>query len=325
MMMAPTQNRTRKEASVLHQPIVQTRFEALYRAALVAIAIVLLAACSPPSGDLKAGSFETPEAAAKALIAALEQPAPEPLLAVLGEEYRDDLVTADWDFEFESRLAIAQGAKNRLELSKEGADKTILLIGPKSWPFPAPIVRVEQAWRFDMDEGLEEIVDRRVGKNELKAIALSRAYVDAQIEYARSDRNGNGRLEYAQRLVSTKGQHDGLYWPSEGGEDESPFGPLVKGAESYLEKTEPGDPFFGYYLRILTKQGAHPPRRAYDYVIGGHMVAGFGLVAYPANYGVTGIMTFVVNHLGKVYEKDIGPFTEMAEFNPDETWRLVED
>ncbi|MCZ6785366.1 MAG: DUF2950 family protein [Proteobacteria bacterium] len=294
-------------------------------AAIVAASLALLLGCAHAPAEPGAERFDTPEAAAAALLEALEQKAPDALLDIVGHQYRDELVTADWDYEHEERLRIVAASREQLELSKDGDDKVLMLLGPDGWPLPLPIVREGTSWRFDMDAGLTEMIDRRVGRNELAAIALLGAYVDAQIDYARVDRNGDEVLEYAQRLVSSEGQRDGLYWPSEGEDAESPFGPLVEGAESYLETTEPGDPFFGYYLRILTKQGPNPPGGRYDYVINGHMIAGFALAAYPAEYGVTGVMTFVVNHGSKIHEKDIGAFAEVSEYDPDDTWHVVED
>ncbi len=151
------------------------------------------------------------------------------------------------------------------------------------------------------------------------------AYVDAQIEYARYDRDGDDVLEYAQRLASSPGQRDGLYGEAEPDEDLSPFGPLVQGAERYLETKQPGDPLKGYYFQILTRQGSNPPGRAYDYVINGNMIAGFALVAYPADYGNSGVMTFVVNHRGVVQQKDLGEPPDMDAYDPDDTWSEVED
>ena len=200
-----------------------------------------------------------------------------------------------------------------------------LIVGEEEWPFPILIVQEEEGWSFDTEDGIEEIVDRRIGRNELAAIAIARAYVDAQIEYARSDRDGDDVLEYAQRLASTPGERDGLYWEAESEEDLSPFGPLMQGAERYLETKEPGDPIKGYYFRILTRQGGNPPGGSHDYVINGNMIAGFALVAYPADYENSGVMTFVVSHRGKVHQKDLGEFSEMDEYDPDHTWTEVED
>jgi hypothetical protein len=295
------------------------------KAAFTTGSLALLLGCGDTGPPPEFQSFDNPDAAAAALLEALGQEAPEALLDIVGHQYRNELVTADWDFEHESRLKIVEASIEKLELSKSGEDRVVMLIGPDGWPFPTPIVREGTSWHFDLEDGLDEMIDRRVGRNELAVIEFLHAYVDAQIDYAREDRNGDGTLQYAQRLASTKGKRDGLYWPSEGEDDVSPFGPLVDGAESYLESTEPGAPLFGYYFKTLKKQGPKRSGRAHDYVIDGRMVAGFGLVAYPADHGVTGVMTFVVNHRGKIREKDIGPFAGMSEYDPDDTWSLVED
>ncbi len=180
-------------------------------------------------------------------------------------------------------------------------------------------------WRFDTQEGIQEIVDRRIGRNELAAIAIARAYVDAQIEYATEDRNNDGVLGYAQRLASSPGKRDGLYWEAEPDEELSPFGPLVLGAERYLETKRPGDPIKGYYFRVLTRQGENPPGGRYDYVVDRNMILGFALVAYPADYENSGVMTFVANHRGKIHQKDLGEFGDLDEYDPDDTWTEVED
>ena len=202
-----------------------------------------------------------------------------------------------------------------------------LVLGKEEWPFPMPLVRGEDGrWSFDTEEGLEVIVDRRIGRNELAAIAIAHAYVDAQIEYALEDHDGDEVLEYAQRLASSDGQHDGLYWESAPGEAESPLGPLVAGAEQYLDTVQPGDPIRGYRFRILTRQGPNPPGGAYEYVLDGDMIAGFALVAAPAEHGNTGIMTFVVNHTGRVYQKDLGAESAKVDaYDPDASWTLVEE
>jgi hypothetical protein len=180
-------------------------------------------------------------------------------------------------------------------------------------------------WRFDTAEGIEELIDRRIGRHELVAIEIARTYVDAQIEYAKEDRDRDEVLEYAQRLASTPGQRDGLYWVTEPGEPESPFGPLIKGAERYFEHKQPGDPIQGYFFQILKRQGENPPGGAYDYVINGNMIAGFALVAWPERHGESGVMTFVVNHQGKAWQKDLGPFHGMDAYDPDDSWSLVGD
>jgi hypothetical protein len=289
-------------------------------------ALLLLPALGCQETDPQAQKiFATPEAAVEALLDAIERDDAEALLEVLGPEHRDAIITPDWEAERDARQKISEAAKRRQELGKVEDGVVELIIGEAEWPFPILIVQEEAGWRFDTAEGIEEVIDRRVGRNELAAIAIARAYVDAQIEYAREDRDGDDVLEYAQRLVSTPGQRDGLYWEAESEEDLSPFGPLVQGAERYLETKQPGDPLRGYYFRIVTRQGGNPPGGRYDYVINGNMIAGFALVAFPADHGNSGVMTFVVNHQGKVYQKDLGALTGMDEYDPDDSWNLVED
>jgi hypothetical protein len=269
-------------------------------------------------------TFTTPEAAAEAFLEAVERDDVDAVLAILGREYQDAIITPDWDAQRDARMEIAEAAKERQELSEVEEGVVQLILGAEDWPLPISIVREEGVWRFDTEEGIEEIVNRRIGRNELVAIAIARAYLDAQIEYAREDRDGEGVLEYAQRLASTPGEKDGLFWEAKSEDDLSPFGPLARGAERYLETIEPGDPIKGYYFHVLTRQGENPPGGRYDYVINGNMLAGFALVAFPADYGNSGVMTFVVSHHGKVYQKDLGEFTGMDEYDPDESWTEVE-
>ena len=290
-----------------------------------AVLILALAAGCAGGWTQPQRTFATPEAAARAFLDALERDDLDGLLGILGPEYRDQIVTPDWDAEREARKDIADAAKETYTLHEIDQGEAELLVGAESWPFPIPIIREEAMWRFDTQEGIEEIVDRRIGRNELTAIAVAHAYVDAQIEYAREDRTNDGALEYAQRLPSSEGTRDGLYWEAESGEELSPFGPLVLGAERYLETKQPGDPIRGYYFQVLTRQGENPPGGRYDYVVNGNMTLGFALVAYPADHGNSGVMTFVVNHRGKIHQKDLGEFGGMDEYDPDDTWIEVED
>ena len=294
------------------------------RAMLAALLLLLTPGCQGADTQSQR-TFATPEAAVEALLDAVEHDDVDALLGILGREHESALVTPDWDAERDARQKIVEAAKRTHELSKVEDGVVEWIIGEDEWPFPILLVQEEEGWRFDTQEGIEEIVDRRIGRNELAAIAIARAYVDAQIEYARRDRDGDDVLEYAQRLASTPGKRDGLYWEAESEEDLSPFGPLVQGAERYLETKQPGDPIRGYYFQLLTRQGGNPPGGRYDYVINGNMIAGFALVAYPADYGNSGVMTFVVNQRGKVYQKDLGEFTGMDEYDPDDTWTEVED
>ena len=289
-------------------------------------ALLLLPALGCQEADTQAQrTFATPEAAVEAFLDALERDDVDALLGILGREHEGAIVTPDWDAERDARQKIVEAAKQAQELSQVDEGVVELIVGEEEWPFPILIVQEEEGWSFDTEEGIEELVDRRIGRNELAAIAIARAYVDAQIEYARSDRDGDDVLEYAQRLASTPGERDGLYWEAESEEDLSPFGPLMQGAERYLEKLQPGDPIKGYYFRILTRQGGNPPGGSHDYVINGNMIAGFALVAYPADHENSGVMTFVVSHRGKVHQKDLGEFSEMDEYDPDHTWTKVED
>jgi hypothetical protein len=218
------------------------------------------------------------------------------------------------------------------------SDTLVLVeVGDDLWPFPVPIVKRDGGWFFDTDAGKDELLSRRVGKNELTTLPAMRAYVDAQREYASSDHDGDEVLEYAQRLVSSPGKEDGLYWPPEFEGDESPLGPLVAfaQAEGYSpelrdEKEIERGPYHGYYFKILTRQGKYAPGGKYDYVINGNMIGGFAMVAWPAEYGSSGVMTFIVNQQGRVYQKDLGPKTsklaiKMKTYDPDPSWTLSPD
>jgi hypothetical protein len=253
------------------------------------------------------------------------------------------LVSGDRVADASAYQTFARNASDRTRLETKSDATATVYIGKEDWPFPIPLEKAAGgAWFFDTEAGKAEILARRIGANELATIKVCQAYVAAQRDYASKDRDGSEVLQYAQRLLSTPGPKDGLYWkaaPGAGagaaaaGEEPSPFGPLVAQAalEGYAEDQAIGaEPFHGYYFRILTRQGAAPPAGRYDYVINGRMIAGFALVACPARYGASGVMTFVVSHQGKVYEKDLGPDTHrlvrgMKEYNPDSSWRVVKD
>jgi len=210
----------------------------------------------------------------------------------------------------------------------EADDRRLLQLGQKLWPFPFPVLKGDDGkWAFDTEAGLEEIVNRRIGENELEAIATMRAYVEAQDDYASEDRDGDGVEEYAQKLISSPGATDGLYWPPDQGDGESPAGNLDK---AELDDARKGEGYFGYRFRILTGQGERIAGGAYDYIINGNMIAGFGLIAWPAKYAETGVKTFMVNQQGVVYETDLGPATDdivryIDRFNPDDSWSIVQD
>ena len=296
------------------------------QAAHLAAALLTLTAVSAPGDAGAQRRFDSADAAMKAMVAEIESDDQQAIFEILGAEYKDRLVTSDWDAERPVREKIAAAAKEKLEAKPIDGDRMEWILGSEEWPFPFQTVRGDDgSWTFDTEQGIEAILDRRIGRNELSAIALVNAYVDAQIAYAKEDRNGSGVLEYAQRLASTEGQRDGLYWESAPDEPESPFGPLVKGAETYLDTVEKGDPIRGYYFRVLNGQGEHAPGGAHSYVVNGNMIAGFALVAYPAEYGNTGVMTFIVNNRGLIQQKAIEEFEEIDVYDPDDSWVEVEE
>ena len=209
----------------------------------------------------------------------------------------------------------------------ESGKPAVLVVGQSDWPFPIPIVEKDGEWQFDTVTGREEILARRIGRNELATIQTCLAYYDAQNEYAEVTKDKNGMPVYAQRIISSPGKKDGLYWPAAEGQPDSPLGEAVAAATRQGYRIGGGRiPYHGYYYRILTRQGPTAPGGALDYVVRGSMIGGFGLVAYPAQYGNSGVMTFLVNHKGEVFEKDLGPGTAkiaagMTSFNPDHTWK----
>lgn len=278
--------------------------------------------------------FPSPAEARQALISAVRAKDHAALRTIFGPIARElepgDPVEQATEFEHFARH-VAEG----VELLTESEQRATLVIGAKKWPFPVPIVKKGEGWLFDTQEGREEILSRRIGKNELLAIKACRAHVDAQREYyAMAEPDGDQLPKYAQQMMSSPGRRNGLYWPTAAGAKESPLGPLVARAkeEGYLQEgSESGPrPFHGYYFRILKRQGASAPGGKFDYVINGNMVAGFALVAYPAKWGVSGVMTFIVNQRGRVYQKNLGPKTaeiarRMKAYNPDLTWKIAQE
>jgi hypothetical protein len=251
--------------------------------------------------------------------------------AIFGPEAKD-LLSGDPKQDAIEFATFAQLIEQFSQLVQKADDRFVLNLGDQNWPFPIPLVKKDGAWFFDTAAGKEEIVNRRIGEDELIAIGVCRTYLAAQREYASEDRAGDGVLRFAQKLRSSPGQKDGLYWPAAPDEDPSPFGPFIAEvhAEGYGGKTAEGQPqpFHGYRFRILTAQGASAPGGAYDYIINGNMIAGFALVAYPAYWGESGVMTFVVNQWGKVYERNLGPESAdlaaaMTDFDPDQDWTAV--
>lgn len=293
-------------------------------------ALVVLVTVGGANALAEPQAFPSPEAAAQALRDALEADDGEALRAIFGPEYADDLIGSDIAIVREGMRQTLEAMRAATALLPEADDSVILTIGRQAFPFPVPIVREGESWYFDSAAGLEEVLDRRIGENELAAIEALRAYVQAQIEYASADRDGDQVLEYAQRVISTPGQRDGLYWASAPGEPVSPFGPFIAEISALIQGKELGDPYRGYYYRVLKGQTEHAPGGAYEYVINGNMIAGFAMLAWPAEYGETGVMTFQVSHQGDVLEADLGPKTaEVAPafdaYDPDATWTEVSD
>ena len=290
-------------------------------------AIIVIAACVQANAQQR---FKNPDEATAALIAAARVDDPKAVVAILGPAGRAIIESGDKvaDKNAREKFLAAYDAAHRV--SNEGENKAILVIGQNDWPFPIPLVRNDGEWIFDAAAGQQEILFRRVGRNEQNAIQVCLAYVDAQNEYALMDPQKNGVAVYAQRVVSRPGKKDGLYWPTTEGELSSPLGELaaVAASEGY-RPSEDRAPYYGYYYKILQGQGSAASGGAYDYIERGKMIGGFALVAYPAEYRNSGVMTFVVNHEGVVFQKDLGPRTSqiasrMVEFNPDKTWQKVD-
>jgi hypothetical protein len=283
--------------------------------------------------------FATPDAAVQALVKAATAGDQKEMVAIYGPE-REKLFTGDAVEDANVLKGFAERLGESATLEKVSDEKYTLLVGSKHWPSPIPIVKDGKKWRFDTAAGLQEILDRRVGRDELSAIMTCRAYVVAQWEYFTEmhDTSHDGLAVYAQRFMSKPGTHDGLYWESSEGGTPSPLGSLV--AEARAEGYTPGEakageapkrtPFHGYFFRILKAQGPHAPGGKFNYVINGNMIAGYALIAYPARWGSSGVMTFIVNQQGRVYQKDLGPDTEKAaaaitEYDPDPSWTIAQE
>jgi hypothetical protein len=304
----------------------------LWPALLRRLALGLTLALALPLAALAAvqETYATPEAAVEALMAALKADSDEAMVSIFGEDHRDLVTQPDRAASSANRAQILAAMQALRVLREPSPDRRVLVIGDKAWPVPIPIVRKGDRWRFASEEGRDELINRHIGGNERNAIYVLRAYVDAQRAYAAVDRDGDGVRQYASKLGSTPGRRDGLSWDADPakGEEPSPLGPLIAESAAYLEGHKPGDAFRGYHFKILTRQGASAPGGAYSYIINGRMIAGFAMVAYPADYGRSGVMSFIVNHDGKVYEKSLGAGSTktgaaMTTFNPGAGWKEV--
>lgn len=303
------------------------------RAAAAGLGLLLLIASAPAFAAAAASqaSFATPAKAAEALAAAWRDGHSTPMLALFGPAGLALVRSGDTvaDTAARRRLAASYDQSHRIEV--EGAGKAVLILGREAWPYPIPMVKRAGTWRFDVEAGAQQIIDRRIGRDEMQAIKTAQAYVQAQRDYAARTAAGGGRREYAMNIRSAEGRRDGLYWPASSAGGESPLGPLVAAAEASgygPPSNNDRQPFHGYIIRILTSQGPHAPGGARSYVVDGHMTGGYALIAFPAKYGDSGVMTFIVNQHGIVFEKNLGPATDrlaraVTAYDPDATWKAV--
>jgi len=309
--------------------------------------VVVPAAHAQAASASAQATYASPDEALQALVAAAKDKDRAALAKLFGPDY-NQLLSGDEVEDNKDLAEFATAVQESAQLQKVNDSKYTITVGRDHWPTPIPLVQKDGRWMFDTKAGLEEVINRRVGENELSAIATSRAYAVAQWEYyTEGDWDHDSVAEYAQRLISTPGKHNGLFWETPEGENPSPLGKLIAAAsaEGYVSEQKTPDaagkggsdgeqlafdrePYHGYYFKILTRQGSHAPGGKYSYVINGNMIAGYALVAYPDKWGNSGVMTFIINQQGRVYQKNLGPNTgklaaAMAEYNPDPTWKLV--
>jgi hypothetical protein len=307
-------------------------FKYFFVSPLSAAVALWLAADFSANGAAIGKTFPSPEDAVGALKKAVNSRDTNALAAIFGPAV-EEIKSSD-PVDAQNELAdFAEKLNASNHIAHASNDKFILEVGEDRYPFAIPIAQKGGSWYFDTEAGKEELINRRVGRNELEALKSVRAYVDAQRDYASKDRDGDEVLEYAQKIISTPGKQDGLYWPvdEDSNGEESPLGPVFAEAqnEGYLKgprNENERQPFHGYFFKILTEQGKHAPGGAYNYIINGNMIGGFALVAWPADYGDSGIMTFIVNQQGRVYQKDLGEKTDeivknMRAYDPDQGWK----
>jgi hypothetical protein len=280
-------------------------------------------------------TFASAEEAVKTAVAAARSDSDKELLAIFGAQAKDLLSSGDAVADKQRRARFLKAYDEKNSLVAEG-DNRVVVVGNDNWPFPIPLVKKGDSWIFDTAKGREEILNRRIGTNELNAIQVTLALVDAQREYAMKDRDGDRILEYARRFRSEAGKKNGLYWEAKPGDEQSPLGPLAAQAQSagYTAQGagagQTAAPYYGYYYKILEGQGKNAAGGAYSYVVNGNMMGGFAFLAFPVEYGNSGVMTFIVNHSGKVFQKDLGKNTAsvvkgMTVYNPDATWTQVKE
>jgi hypothetical protein len=277
-------------------------------------------------------TFSTPDEAVLALLKAVKASELEALLDLFGQDGHELIGSSDAVTARRNREVFKVAAAEKWQLVDGGADRKTLVVGHEDWPFPVPLVRDARGWRFDTAAGKEEIIARRIGRNELAAIDTCRAYVAAQLRYAQEGHDGQAAGVYAMKFASDSGKQNGLYWPTARGQKRSPLGDLLAAAgeddQTAAARGTKRAPLQGYYFKILSEQGRNARGGRRSYLVNGVMTRGFALVAWPAQYGVTGVMTFLVNHDGIVYEKDLGPETtaavqKLTAYNPDTSWKGV--
>ncbi len=310
---------------------VKSRIRVVKLSQLLTVGIAWLA-LMPSVASAAPQSFASPQAGVDALVKALEGNDQKALRVIFGPEGSRLLSSGDPIADANYRAAFVKAYAEAHRVVPEGDTQARLMIGSDGWPMPIPLVKAAHGWRFDTIQGEDEIIKRRIGRNELEAIQVCQAIVDAQRDYSASTLDKDGVPVYATRIISRPGQHDGLYWPAATGEAPSPLGALLAAAadEGYpSEGALQRSPYRGYYFRILTSQGTAAPDGAMDYMVGGKMIGGFALIAYPARYGVSGVMTFLVNHDGAIYQSDLGAGTTDAtlalkSFNPGPGWTKLD-
>jgi len=304
-------------------------------ALVVAVMISVFAGIAADAGARqKQKGFPSAEEAVKAFMEAIKSNNDKEVMSIFGPGAKALIYSGDPVSDKQRRETFISDYDKKNSLVQEGG-KMVLIVGEKDWPFPIPLVKKGEQWFYDTKAGKEEILNRRIGENELDTIQTMLAIVDAQREYAIKDRDNNALLEYAQKFRSDPGKKNGLYWETKEEEEPSPLGDLVAkaraaGYSGQKANKERHVPYHGYYYRMLKAQGKNAPDGAYDYVVNGHMIGGFAVVAFPAKYGNSGVMTFIVNHDGVVYQKDLGKNTTkiaeaMEKFDPDPTWSKVKE
>jgi hypothetical protein len=312
-----------------------TNTQPLRLSALTLLVLLVLLASRGLAAQAVAGqkTFSSPAEATKELVDAARSGDPAQLVPIIGQEAKDLISSGDLGVAKQvlANFVRAYGEKHTISVEAQGF--AFLQVGQGDWPFPFPIVRDGKVWYFDTARGNEEIIDRRVGRNELGAIAVCEGYALSQVEYASKGHDGNPSGIYAQRFRSTPGKQDGLYWAVSKGEPKSPMGPLVTSetAQEYSRQSAGNSvPYYGYLFKILTAQGPEAPGGAKNYIVDGKLTNGFGLIAYPAQYGSSGVMTFIVNQDGVVYQQDLGEQTsdlasQITAYNPDSSWQPAQE